>query len=251
MDVIPSYVFLILALALLAMAVGLGIWLFNYITGGGSESPSRERRERSPTTRALVEMETSVPAGARELLSVHRLERGELAVFVRGQRYYHLRGIKDSQLGTEAVEAIVRVMAFAEGWLPALRQQASRPSPTEPTVSPASPVDQEAFLERLRQSDLFPLETAPSSGLFGRRKKHKSSQPLEPLLTPADEINELVQQRLQERSDMFRQDISLTTGQDGGLCIRVGVQTFTEADDIPDPEVRAFIQDAIREWKEG
>jgi hypothetical protein len=70
-------------------------------------------------------------------------------------------------------------------------------------------------------------------------------------LTPADAINELVQQRLQERPDMARQIISITTGADGGLRIRVGLKTFTDAGAIPDPEARALVQDAIREWKEG
>ncbi|MEE8389827.1 MAG: hypothetical protein V3S14_03390 [Anaerolineae bacterium] len=240
MDAIPSFVFLILALALLVLAGGLGIWVYNYITGKGSASP---KRKRPSATGMSAEMEAAIAAGAQELLSVHRLERGELAVFVQGQRYYHLRGIQDAQMGIEAVEAVVRVMSFAEGWLPALQQRMSQSSPAK------SAVDAEAFLEQLRQSDLFPQET-PSPGLLGQMGR-KSSQPLAPLLTPADQINNLVQERMQGQPDLLRRNIRITTSADGSLRFRVGLDTFTEIDEIPDPEVMALIQDAIREWKES
>jgi hypothetical protein len=238
MDAIPTLIFLVLALALLALAGGLGVWLYNYATGGGSES---SKRERSAATGSLPENELSMPASAQELLSVHRLERGELAVFVRGQRYYHLRGIKDAQLGIDAVKAVVHVMSFAEGWIPTLQQTQSQPAPQ-------STVDQEAFLEQLRQSDLFPQEKS-SPGMFSQLGR-RSSKPSAPLMTPADAINELVKQRVQDRPDMAKRDIRVTTNADGSLCFRVGLHTFAQVDDISDPEVKALVQDAIREWKE-
>lgn len=240
MDAIPTPVFLVLSLALLALAVGMGIWLYNYTMGKGSESS--EKRERSTATGALPEDELSIPASAQELLSVHRLERGDLAVFVRGQRYYHLRGIKDAQLGIEAVEAVVRVMSFAEGWIPTLQQTQSQPAPRP------SAVDQEAFLEQLRQSDLFPEEKS-SPGMLSQIAR-RSSKTSTPLLTPADQIHALVQQRIKERPDMAKRDIRITTSTDGGLSFRVGLHTFSTVDDISDPQVKALIRDAIREWKE-
>jgi hypothetical protein len=234
MDAIPTPVFLVFALALLALAGGIGVWLYNYATGGGAKS---SKGEQSPAAKALVETETSIPTSAQELLSVHRLERGELAIFVRGQRYYHLRGIKDAQMGIDAVEAVVSVMSFAEGWIPTIQgTQQSKPAPK-------STVDQEIFLEQLRQGDLFP-DSQPT----GQRRR--SSRSSAPLLTPADQIHELVQQRVQERPDMARRDIRITTSADGSLRFRVGLDTFSEVDDISDLEVKALIQDAIREWKE-
>jgi hypothetical protein len=78
-----------------------------------------------------------------------------------------------------------------------------------------------------------------------------SPPPLDSLLTPADQINGLVQRRLEDRPDMAKHGhIRLTTGKDGGLRFHVGLQTFTAVDDIPDLKVRALIQDVIREWKE-
>ncbi|MCP4536915.1 MAG: hypothetical protein GY832_07185 [Chloroflexi bacterium] len=238
MDAIPTPVFLIIALAFLALAGGIGFWLYNYATGGSLESSTRER---SATAGPLPENELSIPASGQEMLSVHRLERGELAVFVRGQRYYHLRGIQEAQLGIDAVEAVVHVMSFAEGWIPTLQKTQSQPAPK-------SMVDQEAFLEQLRQSDLFPQEKS-SPGMFsglGRRSSKESS----PLITPADAINELVRKRVQEQPDMVKRDIRIMTNPNGSLCFRVGLHTFEKADDISDPQVKALVQDAIREWRE-
>ncbi len=241
MDTIPAPVFLIFALALLALAGGLGMWLYNYVMG---ESADEKRRERPPTTRATAATDLTAVADTQELLSVYRMEEGELAVFVQGLRYEHLREVKDTQLGNETVEAIRRVLVFAEGWLPSIRQEPPQPASTKPAV------DEAAFLEQLRQSEMFPLESPPP-GLFGspQPKKRALFQSQTPLTTPADQINELVQRRLQEREDMARRHITITTGTDGGLSIRVELQTFGEVDSIPDPQVRELVQDAIREWK--
>ena len=228
MNELPAFVFLILALAALAIAGGLVIWIVGYISGGGKESS--KRRRQPPTDVALTGPETLAPAGEQELLRVSRTEKGELAIFVQGQRYHHLQEIKDPQVGQEAVKALKAALAFAEGWLPSQRQ-----GPPQP-LSRNSTVDEEAFLEQLRRSDLFSSGRPAGSFL---------PQPL----IPVEKINDLVQERLQERPDLDGRNIRLTTTVDGSLCIYVGRQTFEAVSDIPDPEVRALIQDAIREWE--
>jgi hypothetical protein len=244
MDAIPSSIFLVLALALLAMAGGMGVWLFSYVKKEGLDSP---KRERPPVTETPPKLEASAQSDVRELLSIYRMEKGDLAIFVQGERYHHLREIRDQRLGNETVEAIKHVMTFAEGWLPTIQQ----PTPQSTSSRQESTtVDEEAFLEQLRQKDLFPVEK-PSTGLFSSRRRRKASRPLTPLRTPAEEINELVQKRLQERRGEIKQDIYLSTGVDGSLCIRVGLQTCTSPDDIADPQIRALVQDAVREWEEG
>jgi hypothetical protein len=269
MDAIPPFVFLIFALALLCLAGGLVYWLVGYLRGGGTgKSKERDRTstaevlsevvstaqvpaEPMPTADVPAEPVQAMPPGARELLSVRRIENGELAVFVQGQRYHHLRGIRDRQVGRETIEAIRYVIAFAEGWLPAPRQEPVQPASIKSTVEPVeSAVDEEAFLERLRQMDLFPAEKKPP-GLLNGLRRGRVRREFDPLMTPADAINSLVQQRLEEHASVTRRDISIITGEDGGLCFRIGIQTFTEVASIPDSEVRALIQDAIREWKES
>jgi len=173
-----------------------------------------------------------VLAGEQELLRISRTKKGRLTIFVQGRRYRHLREIKDPQVGRETIEALKAVLTFAEGWLPAPRQTPPQPASRKSTV------DEETFLERLRRSDLFPAG-GPA----------RTSQP-EPLI-PVGKINALVQKRLRERPDLAGRHIFLTTKVGGNPLICVSQQTFDAVDDIPDPQIRALIQDAIREWESG
>lgn len=105
-------------------------------------------------------------------------------------------------------------------------RRALRSSPHEPAVPfPSSP---HRTLEK------------PLAGTPGRT--------LDPL-NLADEIDHVVRQRLQERSDLAQRRIRLATGLDGGLRIYVDGEVFKAVGDITDPKVRELIRDAIREWE--
>ena len=220
--VLPAFFYLVLALAALGVAGCLLVWVIRYV-GRKDDGKSKE----SPNPDAAT---PSAPAGEQELLRVSRTQKGELAVYVQGQRYRHLRWITDPQIGRETIEALKTVLAFAEGWLPASPRAPSQSAPVRSTV------DEEAFLERLRQSDMFSTrDSSPASWT-------------EPLI-PVEAINDLVQKRLQERPDLAGQHVRLTTEASGDLRIYVGPRAFESVDDVPEPEVRALIQDAIREWE--
>jgi hypothetical protein len=228
MGAIPSFIYLLLALAAFAIAGGLIIWISSYIKAKDERNP--QTADRSPTAAKPSDSGISEPTGEQELLCVSRTSKGGLAVSVQGQRYGHLREIRDPQVGRETVEALKAVLAFAEGWLPTARETTPRPAPRN------SAVDEEAFLEQLRRSNLFSAGTPAPVSLP------------EPLI-PVEQIDELVQKRLQEHPDLAGQGIRLTTEADGSLYIYVGQQTFDAVGDIPDPKIRALIQDAIREWE--
>jgi hypothetical protein len=68
-------------------------------------------------------------------------------------------------------------------------------------------------------------------------------------LNLADEIDQMVQQRLRERADLANRRIRLASGLDGGLRIYVDGQIFEAVGDITDFRVRELIRDAIREWE--
>ena len=227
MGALPSFVYLALALAALAAAAGLLIWVIRYTSSRDTASP-KERMESSADVESEPVVVEPVPAGERELLRVCRTETGEPAIFVQGQRYRQLQEIKDPQVGCETIEALKAVLAFAEGWLP-LKQT------TPPPVPKKSTVDEDAFLERLRRSNMF------STGGY--------RSPLSEPLIPVEVINNLVQERLRQRPDLARQRIYLVTESRGNLRIYVGLQSFEAVDDIPDPEIRALIRDAIHEWE--
>jgi hypothetical protein len=234
MGALPPVIYLILTLAAFIIAGGLLIWVAGYIKSGGQGDS--KRRQQPPTASALAEPGTPAPAGEQELLRVSRTKKGGLAVFVQGQRYRHLREIKDVQVGRETIEALKTVLTFAEGWLPT--PTPSQPAPRESTV------DEEAFLERLRRSDLFSL--SPRRGGAGGGVKPRPGP-----LIPVEKINDLVQERLRERPELAGRHVRLTVGPGESLRIYVGQQTFDAVGHIPDLQIRALIQDAIREWEGG
>ena len=222
MGVLPALFYLFLALAALAMAGGLLVWVIRYV--GSRDGGKPEGNPDSMTTADPPQ------AGEQELIRVSRTEKGKLVIFVQGQRRRHLREITDPQVGRETIEAIKAVMAFAEGWLPASRHVSPQPPPG------ASDADEEAFLERLRQTDLFSARRVP---------KPTVSEPL----IPVEAINDLVQQRLQERPELTDRHVNMTTEADGSLRIYVGPRSFESVDEIPETAVRTLIQDAIHEWE--
>lgn len=229
--------FLLVVAVVSALAGALITWLIGYVN-------REQQRHPPPSTAAQAEPGDYTPADARELLRVSRTKKG-LAVFVQGQRYRHLREVADSQVGRETIEALKATLAFSEGWLPTPQRAPSHPAPEESTV------DQETFLDQLRQSDLFPSGGSPRSGRdagpYGTM-----SEPLQPGPLPlVEEIDDLVQQRLRERPELAGQPVRLTSGAGGGLRIYVGLQSFDSVDEIPNPQVRALIRDAIREWESG
>jgi hypothetical protein len=224
MGALPALFYLVLALAALAMAGGLLVWVIRY---AGSKDDSSSGERLNPTT-----VGTSAPEGEQELLRVSRTQKGKLVVVVQGRRYHHLREITDPQIGRETIEALKAVLAFAEGWLPTSPQAPSQPASSKSTV------DEEAFLERLRRSNLFSAGVSPAPPR------------VEPLI-PVEAINDLVQERLRKRPDLAGWHVFLTAEVGGDLRIYVGPQAFESVDDIPEPEVRALIQDAIREWEDS
>lgn len=224
MGALPALFYLVLALAALALAGGLLVWVIRY---AGSKDGSSSGERLNPAT-----VGTSAPEGEQELLRVSRTQKGKLVVVVQGRRYRHLREITDPQVGRETIEALKAVLAFAEGWLPASPQAPSQPASSKSTV------DEEAFLERLRRSNLFSTGVSPASPR------------VEPLI-PVEAINDLVQERLRKRPDLAGWHVFLTAEVGGDLRIYVGPQAFESVDDIPEPEVRALIQDAIREWEDS
>lgn len=224
MGTLSPFVILVLALGSLAIAAGLLVWLIGYVRDGG-RGRSKEPRQPPPAAE-------SAPAGAQELLRVSRTDKDRLAVFVQGRSYRHLQDITDAQVGRETVEAIRTVLTFAEDWLPLLREAPPQPPPQR------SAVEEQAFRERPRRSDRFPL------------RRPSAPPPLEPLI-PVERINDLLQERLRERPDLAGRRICLTTDARGDLRIYVGQRTFEAVDDVTEPEVRAVIRDAIREWEDS
>jgi hypothetical protein len=226
MESLPAEFFFVATLIVIALAGGLTVWLIRYAGGG-----KRKRRSDPMAVETPAPMPTAVPTSSseeeQELLRVSRTGEGELVVSVQGRPYRHLRQIADQQAGREAMEALKAVMAFSEGMPPSTSQAA--PQAQQPSKPPSRVMDR-------------PPEPTTASAL------RKPGSMLDPLFL-VEGIDDLLQQRAQERSDMVGRFIRLAAGPKGGLCIYVDQQVFESIDDITDPEVQALIKQVIREWE--
>lgn len=216
-------VFLVLV-AISSVIVGAMLASLFFILSGVGGGRGK-RRHHLPTP-----PKDAAPPEEPEVLRISRTKKGSLTVYVQGRPYRHLQEVSDPQVGIEATEAIKAVLEFAKGLLPAAPPATSQPAPQK------SPADKAAFLEQLRQAERF------STGKPVRGA---------PLRTPAEEINDLIQQRLERWPDLLKEKVRLTTHEDGSLRIHVGLYIYKTVDDVPDPKARALIKDAIREWESG
>ncbi len=247
MGALPPEFFLIVVAVISAIVGGTLTWLIGYVNRGWGDKEAQDRpaptEEPSASDASPADDGDAVPDVVdasveeaivaeseaqveRELLRVSRTKEA-LAVFVQGQSRRHLDEVVDSQARQEAIDALQAIMVFAEGWFPV---------PEEPTQVPD--FDENAFLEQLRGEN--PLIAAGNA-----------AEPASDLLPFVQEIERLVQRRLESRPDLAEREIRITTDLRGNLRIYVGQQGFDSAADISDAEVRTLIQEAIREWERG
>lgn len=117
---------------------------------------------------------------------------------------------------------------------------------TRPGQKPSSPSLDQRALRRAPYESTQPTDRPrralerPVLGMPGRT--------LDPL-NLADTIDQMVQQRLRERSDLANRRVRLASGLDGGLRIYVDDEVFEAVGDITDFKVRELIRDTIREWE--
>jgi hypothetical protein len=241
----PEFLLVVIGLVF-ALAGALGVWLVRYITGRGKSKPARSAA--APSTEA----DELSPDDGKELLRVSRTKAGELVVFVQSRHYHHLRGITDRKVGRETVEAINTVQEFAAGLLPTSQRTSPQASPAspQPAVTPGAPrAEQKGPARRARRPSTPP--PLPEKPVAGRGAPARKPGNLLDPLTFVEDIDELVKRRIQERPDLAGRFVHLEASPGGGIRIYVDRQVFEGVGDVTDPQVRAIIQDAIREWEGG
>jgi hypothetical protein len=64
-----------------------------------------------------------------------------------------------------------------------------------------------------------------------------------------DEIEEILQLHISRLPSPLPVEVHVLTSEDGSLQIEVGLDVYDSADDVPDPQIRQLIQDAVSEWE--
>jgi len=79
----------------------------------------------------------------------------------------------------------------------------------------------------------------PTSGIF-------SSGP-----ALAEQLDQVLQELLRRHPALPYRAVRFETLPDGTLGIIVGAQRYSRPEEVPDPNLRALLQEAIRQWSEG
>jgi hypothetical protein len=291
-----SALLLIGVIVLILAAVAIFVGILVYMQRGQSKKQAQEEASRSqprlpekpavepPPQIAVLPIEA--PASPGEVMRVVRDERtGRVLVEVDGQRYTHIREIKDAQVGRRVLWAIADLVRFTGGMATnpqavrsaaQERNEVSSPESTSTSPTPAEqpplstlPMTQPGMaVEQADRPDVLPLASATPAQAAGsadtsaaepRRSSvleffRRGFQP--PAAAPAaqrgsfiDEIEAILQQRISTRGAPLPYEVHVKTGPQDSLQIDVGPNSYGSPEQIPDPEVRELIKTAVAEWE--
>lgn len=276
---------LLLAGVIFLLLLFIGIFAAIIVSVGriqDKKEPSSRTAPAPPPEAAAVlpheepEPEVEQPARPGEVMRVVRdQETGRVLVEVDGQRYAHLREIRDAGVGRRVLWAIADLVRFTGGMATnpqavqhareaeagAVRATTSE-SPTplaSPLGSPTSGRLTSAGASSPRLSDLTLLGTtepsAPQQGysLIGFFRRGLQAPPATGSVpSPTafiEEIDEILQRKVREATTPPSQPVRVASSEDGMLQIIVGIQTYHSADEVPDLQIRRLIQAAVAEWE--
>lgn len=177
----------------------------------------------------------------------------QLVVELDGRRHRRLAEIEDGALGRRVLLAIQELVDFAgphgRRALPEMHRYSQTEAPEEETPA------QKAFLDELKES---PVEeaTAPKVDVvgfwrkgLGRSGRGGASEEVQPV-SIIDEIEELLQSRLAEVTDMAGRSIHFGSDSAGELRIEVDGLLYGSPDEVPDKKVAALLRSCIKAWEE-
>lgn len=205
---------------------------------------------------------------AAELMRLLRHpETGQLMVEIGGKQYTKLAEVTDKEIGRDILKLAAHLLAFTNGvvatdtgvkpvYKPKVGQTPEPVAPAEKSASsppaerPPAAAQQDAFLASLRsQSAPAPSPSPAAPGLFGRGRTSATKSELPGLLNLADEINEIVQERLSYSPLAGKVFLEVTSAPDGGININVNGVNYSSPDEIPDETIKQLIKDSIKQWE--
>jgi hypothetical protein len=234
------------------------------------------KRERAKLTEAY-EVERLAPRPTLQLtgqilLLVREQPGGPLLVEVAGHRYRRMTEIQDPQMRRQVVQAVTELVHFTGAlgkqesskpapldktyrWREDLREETRselRRGPGEPAAAPSPPREdvEKQFLSMLSQMDSSsPPEKATLASSIQRRLSPRAVDS-ETSRTFVDEIEAIVQRKIQLIPALVHRDVHVRQGAGGLVRFVFEGREYENLDDIPNMTMREVIKEAIREWDE-
>jgi len=89
---------------------------------------------------------------------------------------------------------------------------------------------------------------AGAEELRPKKDEEKAVKPPAGKLSMVEQINQILDRNLAEEPGS-RRGVRLVDGPAGSIRVYLGVEGFDAIDDVPDPEVRRLIREAVSEWE--
>jgi len=210
------------------------------IPAAGDDSAMRaEPAEAVPVVPAEPAPEAPVPADAVELLRVWRdLSDGSLVVEIGGRRFQSLAELRSADLERRFLNVVRDLDGLAE-----------RP-PSPPTAAPT----QGGVAPAPKAGDPSAPSMTPGSMLrqMTRAAMGQAPEPVpeQPDLNIADQIEDLLQERLAGDPAFEQRSIHVKPALDGGVRIEVDGAYYDGVGDVADEDVRALLMTVVREWEQ-
>ncbi len=217
---------------LIVLAVGIVVmvaWLVWVLT---------RRKEDRPASALTVPPESS-GEDVEYFLGLKRSKSGKWEVHVQGRRYAALAAIPDANVRAEVLAALRSLASFARDYV----QQRQREE--EAMSRPAS----SSAREGVRAASPPGVGAGPTRPQEPLTRRVASPSAMIPTIDLAHEIGEIVDELLIASPSLQGRSVKLTNLPGGGISIAVDGAVYREVDEIPDPEIRALIRQATKEWE--
>jgi hypothetical protein len=240
------------------------------------------RRRSKEASAALLDIEDLVVRPSLlvvgQVLALVRDEAGgPIKVEIEGEKYASLGEIEDPKTKRQVVDSALEFIQFTgalgegaislvplsetDSWREDMRQDShaameetrepSRGAEARPAVSPATEEVEDRFLDLLTEMGQEPASpqkpTLTSS--IQRTLRPTPAQPQDPR-TFVDEIEEIVQRRVQLVPALVGRGLHVRSGQGGRVIFAFEGQEYDAVDAIPNLTARQVVKDSIQEWDE-
>lgn len=196
---------------------------------------------------AAAQAVAPVPPDSVELMRVYRdLTDGSLIVEIGGQQFSSLDGLRGADL-ERRFKSVVNDLGSLAGASarPATRSPHPAPTPAQRKKSAVLPPDEldTAAVPSMSPSTMLRQMTRVAMG----QKPEQIEQT--PILSVADEIEQLLQKRLANMPEFSERDIHVRPSATGGVEIIADGVTYDGVESVSDQAVRDLLGDVVREWE--
>jgi hypothetical protein len=203
------------------------------------------RRESSPQPPSRKQVLTDKQDGLR----IFREGKDEsLVIEIEGATYH-----RESDLNPEQGRRLTKLINELRTFMgvpstPPVQVPAAQTDSLPPVQAPASQTDslKPAVIQTAEDKNRTSLN--PFQIFTRSLRPMEKSGANEPDKSIVAQIDEILQTRL-ENTPLADQGIHLIEGPDQGMVIEVGVNRYTDIDEVPEAEIRRLIRQAVSEWE--